>query len=245
MPRLLGIAQDLAKRDFRRLIEVDYFEEVDRAIIRALVHEVGAQTVAQGEVLNWIRQRRQSHWYGDYRDLYEAIGFAAEFQQAMAQVTLGMTSLAEGVQRYAKSWFRIDQLYRKFIWRMQKSGQATLMRELFEQVENHYVNSYLLRLNDAWQMHVDAAETWSAPPIPAQRSFLSGEHVGEFRRRDQKVCVIISDALRYEVAEELLGRIRSLDRYEAGDRADVRLPSELHPARDGVASAQWRLADCG
>ncbi|BBE35570.1 BREX-1 system phosphatase PglZ type A [Sphingosinicella microcystinivorans] len=211
----LGVAQDLAKRDFRTLIEVDYFEEVDRAIIRALVHEVGSQTVAQADVLTWIRQRRQSHWYGSYRDIYEAIGFAAEFQQAMAQVTLGMTSLAEGVERYAKSWYRIDQLYRKFIWRMQGSGQATLMRELFEQVENHYVNSYLLRLNDAWQRHVDAANSWSAPPIPAQRSFYR-EHVGEFRRRDQKICVIISDALRYEIAEELLGRIRSLDRYEAG-----------------------------
>ena len=210
----LDVAQDLTKRDFRTLIEVDYFEEVDRAIIRALVHEVGSQTVAQADVLNWIRQRRQCHWYDSYRDLYEAISFAAEFQQAMAQVTLGMTSLAEGVERYAKSWFRIDQLYRKFIWRMQKSGQATLMRELFEQVENHYVNSYLLRLNDAWQTHVDAAETWSAPPVHAQRSFYR-EHVGEFRRRDQKICVIISDALRYEVAEELLGRIRSLDRYEA------------------------------
>jgi uncharacterized protein (TIGR02687 family) len=210
----LGVAQDLAKRDFRTLIEVDYFEEVDRAIIRALVHEVGSQTVAQGDVLNWIRQRRQSHWFESYRDLYEAIGFAAEFQQAMAQVTLGMTSLAEGVERYAKNWFRIDQLYRKFIWRMQKSGQATLMRELFEQVENHYVNSYLLRLSEAWQTHVDGAETWSAPPVPAQRTFYR-EHVGEFRRRDQKVCVIVSDALRYEVAEELLGRIRSLDRYEA------------------------------
>ncbi len=210
----LDVAQDLTKRDFRALIEVDYFEEVDRAIIRALVHEVGSQTVAQADVLNWIRQRRQSHWYDSYRDLYEAISFAAEFQQAMAQVTLGMTSLAEGVKRYAKSWFRIDQLYRKFIWRMQKSGQATLMRELFEQVENHYVNSYLLRLNDAWQTHVDAAATWSAPPVHAQRSFYR-EHVGEFRRRDQKICVIISDALRYEVAEELLGRIRSLDRYEA------------------------------
>jgi uncharacterized protein (TIGR02687 family) len=89
------------------------------------------------------------------------------------------------------------------------------MRELFEQVENHYANSYLLRLNEAWQRHVDAAESWSAPPVPALRSFYR-EHVGEFRRRDQKICVIVSDALRYEVAEELLGRIRSLDRYEAG-----------------------------
>ena len=212
---VLSVAQDLAKRDFRTLIGIDYFEEVDRAVIRALVHEVSTQTVAQADVLSWIRQRRQSHWYDIYRDLYEAIGFAAEFQQAMAQVTLGMTSLAEGVQRYVKSWFRIDQLYRKFVWHMQKSGQATLMRELSEQVENHYVNSYLLRLNDAWQVHVDAAEAWSAPPVLAQRSFYR-EHVGEFRRRDQKICVIISDALRYEIAEDLLGRIRSLDRYDAG-----------------------------
>ena len=108
----LGVAQDLAKRDFRMLIEVDYFEEVDRAIIRALVHEVGSQTVAQGDVLNWIRQRRQSHWYAAYRDLYEAIGFAAEFQQAMAQVTLGMTSLAEGVEPLADGAGTIDAVGR-------------------------------------------------------------------------------------------------------------------------------------
>jgi uncharacterized protein (TIGR02687 family) len=211
---VLSIRDDLAKRDFRRLADVDYFEEVDRAIIRALVLEVSAQTIPQAEVLTLIRQRRQSHWYANYRDLYEAIGSAAEFQQAMAQVTLGMVSLTEGVQRYAKTWFRIDQLYRKFIWHMQTADQATLMDELFQQVENHYVNSYLLRLNDAWQVHVDAAQRWEAPSIAAQRSFYN-EHVAAFRRRDQKLCVIISDALRYEVAEELLGRIRSLDRYDA------------------------------
>ena len=222
---VLGIRDDLTHRDFRRLTDVDYFEQVDRAIIRALVVEVSARTIPQAEVLTLIRQRRQSHWYANYRDLYEAIGFAAEFQQAMAQVTLGMISLAEGVQRYTKTWFRIDQLYRKFIWHMQTSGQATLMAELFQQVENHYVNSYLLRLNDAWQVHVDAAQSWDVPAIPAQRGFYN-EQVAAFRRRDQKVCVIISDALRYEVAEELLGRIRSLDRYDA----------EIQPMLGGLPS---------
>lgn len=211
---LLGIADDLAKRNVRGLMQVDYFEEVDRAIIRGLVQDVSAQTVAQADVLSWIRQRRQSHWYGKYRELYEAIGFAAEFQQAMAQATLGMTSLAEGVQRYVKTWYRIDQMYRKFIRNMQKSGQATLMDALFRQVENHYVNSYLLRLNDAWQVHVDAAAVWTADPIPAQQAFYH-LHVGGFRRRDQKICVIVSDALRYEIAEELLGRVRAIDRYDA------------------------------
>ena len=73
-----------------------------------------------------------------------------------------------------------------------------------EQVENHYVNSYLLRLNDAWQVQVDAAPVWTADPIPAQQAFYQ-QHVGNFRRRDQKICVIISDALRYEIARGVPG----------------------------------------
>jgi uncharacterized protein (TIGR02687 family) len=118
------------------------------------------------------------------------------------------------VRLYASSWFEIDQLYRKFIFHMRRSGQATLMQPLFEQVENHYVNSFLLRLNDAWQKQVDKVDVWGAKDVIPQRGFFV-EHVGKFRRRDQRICVIISDALRYEVAEELLNRIRSVDRYEA------------------------------
>lgn len=211
---ILGIEQDLSSRDFRGLIELDYFEDIDRAIIASLVRGVADKTLPHADVVTWIRQRRQGHWYDGFSNIYEAIGYAAEFQASLAQLNLGMTSLAEGVERYATNWFRIDQLYRKFIYHMQKSGQASLLSELFGQVENHYVNSYLLRLNEAWQSHVDSAEKWDAAPIVPQRAFYE-THVAAFRRKDQKICVIISDALRYEVAEELLGRVRALDRYDA------------------------------
>lgn len=211
---VLDIRDDAAKRDFRQLIEVDYFEEIDRAVIRALVRDVAARTVAPADVKEWVRKRRKSHWYSVYEHVYEAIGWAAEFQQVMAQAAFDMASLAEGVERYARSWFRIDQAYRKFILHTQKSGQTTPLAELSTQVENHYVNSYLLPLNNAWQIHVDAAAAWEAPPVKSQRSFYT-EYVGDFRRRDQKIFVIVSDALRYEIAEELAARVRGLDRYEA------------------------------
>jgi uncharacterized protein (TIGR02687 family) len=211
---VLDICDDAAKRDVRRLIEIDYFEEIDRAVIRALVREVAARTVAPADVKEWVRKRRQSHWYDAFEHVYEAIGCAAEFQQAVAQVAFDMASLAEGIERYAKSWFRIDQAYRKFILHAQQAGQASLTGDLSTQVENHYVNSYLLRLNDAWQVHVDATAAWEAPPVKSQRSFYV-DYVGDFRRRDQKICVIVSDALRYEIAEELAARVRGLDRYEA------------------------------
>ena len=211
---VLPVRDDLAGRDFRQLMELDTFEDVDRAIVVALVRGVAGKTLANGDVTGWIRQRRQSHWYERYKDLYEAVGFASEFQFALSQVNLEMVSLAEGISRYASTWFRIDQLYRKFIGHMQRSAQASLMAELFEQVENHYVNSYLLRLNDAWQVHIDAAAAWDAPGIVRQRDFYQ-THVGEYRRKGQKICVIVSDAMRYEIAEELLGRVRALNRYDA------------------------------
>jgi uncharacterized protein (TIGR02687 family) len=165
-------------------------------------------------VLKTVRERRQSHWYAIYRDVYEAIGFATEFQQALSEATLGMTSAAEGVKRYVTTWFKIDQLYRKFIYHMQKSGQASLLGTLFESVENRYTTNFLQTVNDAWQDQIAKMTDWAVPGYPKQSDFYI-DQAAEFRRRDQKVVVIISDALRFEVAEECLREIRKLNRFDA------------------------------
>ena len=210
----LKIPEQLSSRDFRALMAIDHFEEIDRHIIRQLVHAMSTQTVSASDVLKWVRERRQSHWYATYEDIYQAIGFATEFQQAVAEANLGMTSPAEGVKRYVTSWFKLDQLYRKFIYHMQKSGHASLLAELYDAVENHYTNSFLLKLNDAWQDQVSDMTDWTIPGY-AQQSAFYREQAAEFRRKDQKVAVIVSDALRFEIAEECLRRIRSLNRFDA------------------------------
>lgn len=211
---LLKIPADLQKRDFRTVVGVDHFEEIDRQIIREIVRAMAAQSVSAPEVLNWVRERRQSHWYPTYADIYQAIGYATEFQQALAEANLGMTSPAEGVQRYVTSWYRLDQLYRKFIYHMQKSGQASLLADLYASVENRYTNSFVLALNDAWQDQITGLGEWKIPGFASQANFYQ-EQAAEYRRKDQKVAVIISDALRFEVGEECLRRIRALDRFDA------------------------------
>jgi uncharacterized protein (TIGR02687 family) len=211
---LLKIPADLQKRDFRTLVGVDHFEEIDRQIIREIVRAMSAQSVSAPEVLNWVRERRQSHWYPTYADIYQAIGYATEFQQALAEANLGMTSPAEGVQRYVTSWYRLDQLYRKFIYHMQKSGQASLLADLYASVETRYTNSFVLALNDAWQDQIAGLGEWKIPGFASQANFYQ-EQAAEYRRKDQKVAVIISDALRFEVGEECLRRIRALDRFDA------------------------------
>jgi hypothetical protein len=77
---VLGIEQDLAKRDFRELIELDYFRLIDQKIISDLVRAVASRTVSSGDVSLWVRQRRQGHWYREYRHLYEAVDYAAQFK---------------------------------------------------------------------------------------------------------------------------------------------------------------------
>ncbi len=211
---LLNISSDLQKRDFRTVVSVDHFEEIDRHFIRELVRAMSAQSVSASEVLTWVRERRQSHWYPAFEDIYLAIGFATEFQQALAEANLIMNSPEDGVRRYVTSWYRLDQLYRKFVYHMQKSGQASLLGGLNESVENRYTNSFVLTLNDAWQDQITSLTEWKIPGYTSQADFYR-EQAAEYRRKDQKIAVIISDALRFEVGEECLRRIRALDRFEA------------------------------
>ncbi len=211
---VLGVEQDLATRDFRELIELDYFRLIDQKIISDLVKAVAARTVTTGDVAIWIRQRRQGHWYREFQHLYEAVDHAARFVFALGEATLEMGSLSESVLRYSRFWYQLDQLYRKFTFHVQLSGQASLMGCLTDQMENLYTNNFLMKLGDHFQTIVDAAAKWDSSSIRLQKSFF--EHwVRPFLQRDNKVYVIISDAMRFEIGEDLLSRIRQEDRYGA------------------------------
>ncbi|NBC47089.1 MAG: BREX-1 system phosphatase PglZ type A [Gammaproteobacteria bacterium] len=222
---VLGIEQDLAKRDFRELIDLDYFELIDQKILSDLVGAVVTRTVSRDDVSRWVRQRRQGHWYAKYGDLYDAVDAAARFVAVLGEASLEMDGVMEGVERYRQSWYRLDQLYRTFIYHLQVSSQATLLTPLFEQIENLYTNGYLLKLNDRFQQHIDTLERWESGALPLQRRFFQ-RWVKPFVAKEVRVGVIVSDALRYEIADELLARVRREDRFSAElDAALSMLPS--------------------
>ncbi len=211
---VLGIEQDLAKRDIRELVDLDYFRVIDQKIISDLVQAVASRTVPCENVALWVRQRRQGHWYSEFRHLYEAIDYASQFIQVLGEANLSMDTLSDGVQLYSRHWFKVDQLYRKFVYHVHKSGQASLTGKLADQVENLYSNNFLLKLGDRFQAFVDSAAKWEAFPVRTQKEFFE-HYVRPFLRKENKVCVVISDAMRYEIGEELLTLIRQEDRYNA------------------------------
>jgi uncharacterized protein (TIGR02687 family) len=199
---------------FRDLVSVDLFEETDQKIIADLARAVTEQTVTAREVGEVVRARQSSVWIDGYRQLYAALAAAAELLSELSTIDISFSSFDEALERYRTDWFRIDQLYRQFTYARRTYEGSHPLDPLREQVEKHYINKFVYELGNAWQKWVDEVDRWSSAALRSQRSFY-GDYVEQLVRDDKKAVVIISDALRYEVAQELGSRIRQEDRFDA------------------------------
>src|SRR5690606_4179357 len=119
---ILQIEDKLQTLDYRCLMALDEFESIDRKILSELVRDVVARTASAQDVEQWVRMRRQGHWFEQYKDVYLAIEYGARFIQQLELTQLEMDSLADGIHKYTQTWFRLDQLYRKFIHHARESG---------------------------------------------------------------------------------------------------------------------------
>lgn len=200
---------------FRELLGNDLFEEVDRKIISYLARAVAERTVTAREVTEVVRSRQSSIWIGGYRKLYAAISSASDLLTELTTLNLSVQSFDEGLERYRRDWFRIDQLYRQFVYAARTAEFPRPLEALRTQVEKFYANKFLYELGNAWQQQVDGIDLWRSAVLRPQTSFFADHVASIIRDGRRKAVVIISDALRYEVADELGSRIRQEDRFDA------------------------------
>lgn len=213
--RDLGYASTIEDASFRDLVTVDLFEEVDQKIISDLAQAVAKQAVTAREVADVVRARQSSVWIDGYRQLYTAIASASELLAAIGSLNLVVQSFDDGLERYRREWFRIDQLYRQFVYATRMAEYPKPLEALRDQVEKRYANKFVFALGNAWQQQVDQVDRWRSSVLRSQTSFYAGYVAPLVRDGDKKAVVIISDALRYEIADELGSRIRQEDRFDA------------------------------
>lgn len=213
--RDLDYASSIEDANFRDLASVDLFEEVNQKIISDLARAVAEQTVTAREVAEIVRKRQSSLWLDGYKQLYAAIATGSELLTELASLNLGSQSFDEALDRYRREWFRIDQLYRQFTFAARTAEYPKPLEALREQVEKRYTNTFLYALGNAWQNQVDSVDTWTSSVLSSQATFYRDYIAPLVRDGDKKAVVIISDALRYEVAEELGSLIRKEDRFDA------------------------------
>ncbi|GGN18417.1 uncharacterized protein (TIGR02687 family) [Actinoplanes campanulatus] len=211
----IGYAEGIRETGYRDLLGTDVFEETEQRIVRDLARGVDERTVTAREVTEAVRQRQSSVWFDGHRRLYAAIGSASDLLTAIGCLDLSMRSFDEGLERYRTEWFRIDQLYRRFIHAARTAESPVPLEGLRARVERHYTNKFLYELGAAWQRQVDTADRWRSAALSSQTSFFA-EHVQPvIRDGRRRAVVIVSDALRYEIADELGSRIRQEDRFDA------------------------------
>ncbi|MBN7498405.1 BREX-1 system phosphatase PglZ type A [Mycobacteroides abscessus] len=211
----LDLKSKIEHCDFRELASVTTFEEIDRKIIVDLAAAVAAQSVTPREVAETVRQRQDSLWKDKYAKLYEATQSASELLAATASLPNTITSIDAGLQKYQSDWFRIDQYYRRFTFAYQSADFQKPLEALKAEVDKQYANKFLHHFGGLWQQVLEPTDHWKSVSLAPQRKFFDIHVAPIVKDGRTKAVVIISDGMRYEVADELTSLIRSENRFEA------------------------------
>lgn len=216
----LGYDDQVAEIPWEVLREADVFDAAEREVIRRLVDGIINYTLPQRDVLETIGIRRHdSFWFEDYATLYEALAAAVELLAAIRTAQLVFTSFDEGLVRYRDDLFRIDQLYRQFTYAYQTAEYKQPLDELADRVESVYVTDFVAPLGVSWQQQVDARQRWRTTAVISQSSFYERYVAKLTKGGHKKAVVVVSDAMRFEVAKELESKVLGLDKFGAETEA--------------------------
>ena len=214
------------------------FEVVEQRLLRLIRDDlVNDVSVKPDELRKLIRKRRDGHWANTsfkkkddlenrYSIAYEALEAAAEilYSRRTSDAVMSFESIDSAYQSYVKDLFRIDQIYRLF---NEASGQveklgSDLLKNLSSTIENCYSNWYLDQLAISWCSFMKPSkdngflDKWNLSNVINQYDFYN-RYVKPLLDSGQrtKVYVIVSDAFRYEAADELTNLLNSKYRFSA------------------------------
>ena len=239
----LRLPEHLEGLELDALLNVMTFLEVEKAIIRTLRDRLQAEleTVDADEVRSIATRRKAGHWAASSGPVksevprqalgavYDALVAAADFFELRTRhrTALLAEDTAEAAwQAYGSRLFRFDQLYRHFCEAADRAESAGMdvLKGLRDQLEAAYGNWYLKQLGLAWSRFIEPEaggqtgllEQWRIEDVPNQRRFYE-RHVRPWLEEadNRRAYVVISDALRYEAAEELTRLLNGRYRLEA------------------------------
>ncbi len=205
--QILNVKAYLDRWDLDKYLACDTFAVIDRKIIAQLISNLLADIGEFARYRDIINNRRTSHWFKSYGSEYEALYFATELlevEKNMGQLIKGQTAY-ELVDIYTKEYHRLDYFYRKFYVNYDKIVDKEQFEKLTEKVENTYAHWYLNELSVKWSTAVEKELqlSYSLAGINQQQNFYK-DYVAPFVKNDERVFVIVSDALRYEIGRELV-----------------------------------------
>lgn len=207
--RLSEMLQSLPVEEFKK---VDLFPLFDKAIILYIANSLKQQHDDYEGYKNLIRLRRAKHFYEANQFVYEAlyntvevVAFAKEFSMGIPQ-----ESMKDMHAKYIRHYYKMDTYYRKFYYAFDRAEQSDLLKELQTMVEHLYTNWYMGELSTHWSSAIqdEIRDRWAVEGVLDQREFYK-TYVAPKLNKGERVFVIISDALRYDIGVEITNRLNS------------------------------------
>ena len=210
----LKLPQRFMKLEVSDLVDTEVFPCLDEVILIKLMTEIGDHIIDVDVIKRTVEKRRTCVNYEPFKDYYEGILQVANMQAFYKEHSTGFHSAeAKKVWKgYTSEYYKMDTYYRLFhksygaSLKVYNSDLHDLFRSVMEKVEGLYKNWFLGQLGGNWQTvcSEELAKYGRILEVPQQADF----YRNRIDNADSRVFVVISDALRYEVAASLAEQLR-------------------------------------
>ena len=201
----------LEKMEVEALVDCNIFSGVDELLINWTIarlenEDIGAK-LAGKSIPELCLERRKNHFGSYFRSEYFIL------QNAYDIISNGKYQPISGIKNLAKEYistiYKIDRYYRYFYFYYDSLEDTTKYEKIRELIENIYTNEYLNQITVNWNNEI--ADEDGETGLTRQRDFFS-KYISYSKDR---VVVIISDALRYEVAHTLFEKMQADEKCNA------------------------------
>ena len=196
------------------LSDTEILPIIDEVIINKLMDDILNHTISADTVISVAEKRRTMAWHELVEDYYTALYWAARMLQFADNHASGfhLTEAYKVWKEYTEDYYQMDTYYRQFYGAFNKCLQDSNphlddnLKNVAARIEKLYKNWYLSNLSQNWNNTAEneLSTTGVIAHIEQQTNFYS-KYVSKV---DNKVFVIISDAMRYEVATTLADQLR-------------------------------------
>ncbi|GGJ91370.1 DNA repair protein [Lentibacillus kapialis] len=212
MEDVLNVRHYAKEWDITDIVQMDGFRLFDESIIDYLATQLINQVTDFDTYDDMIAARRIRHWYPEYKYEYEALHHAIKLLRLIheREPLIPEQSVFDMFHAYAGDYYQADTAYRKFYTAYDRIEHKERLHQVRDMIENVYANRFMDELAVKWAGSLEKSDNkeWAVSGLPQQHDFYR-DWVKPHRERDERVFVIVSDALRYEVACELSERLNN------------------------------------
>lgn len=196
------------------LLGSEIFPCIDECILIQIMNQITNHIIDVITITRVVDTRRTTTWYKNVECYFEGIYYLAKMQQFYLDHSDGFHTVeAKNIwKEYTEDYYLMDIFYRKYHLAFGKSLTVgnehldDLLKQVTDIVEGLYTHWFLGELGNNWSdaCGKELAEYGHILEVSQQVNF----YRENIEPEDNRLFVIISDALRYEVAASLAEQLR-------------------------------------